>query len=106
VACDVFGVSGQLMLEALAEGKATPQEMAELAKRRLRSKIPELELALEGNVEAHHRFVLKLQLDRLQAVEEDLARLEQRIQQKLTPYAAQLTLLQEIPSAWIGLWPQ
>jgi transposase len=97
VACDVFGVSGQLMLAALAEGKATPQEMAELAKRRLRSKIPELELALEGKVEAHHRFLLKLQLERLQAVEEDLARLEQRIQQKLDPYAAQLTLLQEIP---------
>jgi len=59
VACDVFGVSGQLILEALAEGKATPQEMAELAKRRLRSKIPELELALGGNVEVHHRFLLK-----------------------------------------------
>jgi transposase len=97
VACDVFGVAGQLMLEALAEGKATPQEMAELAERRLRSKIPELELALEGKVEAHHRFLLKLQLERLHAVGEDLARLEQRIEQKLEPYAAQLTLLQEIP---------
>lgn len=97
VACDVFGVSGQLMLKALAEGKASPQEMAELAKRRLRSKIPQLELALEGKVEAHHRFLLKLQLERLQAVEEDLATLEQRIQQKLEPYAVQLTLLQEIP---------
>jgi len=52
---------------------------------------------LEGNVEAHHRFLLKLQLQRLQAVEEDLARLEQRIQQKLEPYAAELALLDEIP---------
>src|ERR1700751_2797195 len=42
VATDVFGVSGRLMLKALVEGKATPQEMAELAKRRLRNKIPEL----------------------------------------------------------------
>lgn len=97
VACDVFGVSGQLMLKALLEGKASPQEMAQLAKRRLRSKIPELELALEGKLEQHHRFLLRLQLDRLQAVEQDLITLEQHIQEKLQPYAAQLTLLQEIP---------
>jgi len=48
VASDVFGVSGVLMLQALVEGKATPREMAELAKRKLHKKIPELELALEG----------------------------------------------------------
>jgi transposase len=97
VACDVFGVSGQLMLKALLEGKSSPQEMAQLAKRRLRSKIPELELALEGKLEQHHRFLLRLQLDRLQAVEQDLTTLEQHIQEKLQPYAAQLALLQEIP---------
>jgi len=58
VANDVFGVSGQLMLRALIAAKATPQEMAELAKRVLRKKIPQLELALEGKVEEHHRFLL------------------------------------------------
>ena len=97
VASDVFGVSGLLMLQALVEGKATPQEMAELAKKKLRKKIPELELALEGKVEEHHRFLLKLQLGRLQGVEKDLAHLEQRIQEKLQPYQEQLALLQEIP---------
>ena len=97
VASDVFGVSGILMLEALVEGKATPQEMAELAKKKLRNKIPELQLALEGKVEEHHRFLLKLQLDRLKAVEEDLGMLEQRIEEKLKPYATQLALLDEIP---------
>ncbi len=79
VATDVFGVSGRLMLEALVEGKATPQEMAELAKGRLR------------------QFLLRLQLDRLEAAEKDLAVLEQRLQEKLKPYAEQLTLLDEIP---------
>ena len=59
VATDVFGVSGRLMLQALVEGKATPQEMAELAKGVLRKKIPELELALEGKLEEHHRFLLE-----------------------------------------------
>jgi hypothetical protein len=85
VASDVFGVSGVLMLQALVEGQATPQEMAELAKRQMRKKIPELQLALEGKVEEHHRFLLKLQLDRLQAVGKDLALLEQRLQEKLQP---------------------
>src|ERR1700693_854352 len=71
--------------------------MAELAKRSLRSKIPQLELALEGRMEEHHRFLLRMQLDRLEAVEHDLTVLEQRLQEKLKPYAVQLALLDEIP---------
>jgi transposase len=97
VATDVFGVSGRLMLRALIEGKATTQAMAELAKGLLRKKIPQLETALEGKVEEHHRFLLKLQLERLEAAEKDLTVLEQRIQEKLQPYATQLDSLQEIP---------
>jgi transposase len=62
VATDVFGMSGRLMLRALIEGKAAPQEMADLAKGLLRKKIPELALALEGKLEGHHRFLLRLQL--------------------------------------------
>jgi transposase len=85
------------MLRALIEGKATTQEMANLAQKKLRKKIPELEPALEGKLEEHHRFLLRLQLDRLEAAEADLAVLEQRIQQKLQPYEAQVTLLDEIP---------
>ena len=97
VASDVFGVSGLLMLQALVAGQATPQEMAELAKKQMRKKIPALELALEGKVEEHHRFLLSVQLRRLRTVEEDLGILEQRIQEKLEPYAVQFALLQEIP---------
>jgi transposase len=97
VASDVFGVSGLLMLQALVEGEATPHEMAELAKKQLRKKIPELELALEGKMEEHHRFLLRVQLHRLQGVEQDLGVLEHRIQEKLKPYAAELALLDEIP---------
>ncbi len=103
VATDVFGVSGRLMLRALIEGNATPQEMAVLAKGKLRNKIPELELALEGNLQQHHRFLLELQLQRLEAAEKDLATLEQRIQQKLEPYATQIQLLDEIPGVDWGV---
>ena len=97
VATDVFGVSGRLMLRALIEGKATPEEMADLAKKKLRKKIPELQPALEGRLEEHHRFLLRLQLDRAEAAEKDLVSLEQCIQEKIKPYELQLTLLQEIP---------
>jgi transposase len=97
VATDVFGRSGRLMLEALITDKASLLEMAELAKGRMRRKIPQLQLALEGKLEEHHRFLLRLQLNRLDAMDGQLAILEQRIQQKLEPYAAQLALLQEIP---------
>src|SRR5213080_1762877 len=92
VASDVFGVSGLLMLRALVEAKATPQEMAQLAKGKLRHKLQDLELALEGKIEEHHRFLLQLQLDRLQAVEKDLAKLEQHLQEKLQPYTTQQAL--------------
>ncbi len=55
VASDVFDLSGRLMLDALKRGQATPEEMAELAKGRMRSKLPLLKLALDGRMEAPHR---------------------------------------------------
>ena len=72
VVSDLFGVSGRLMLDALKRGEATPEEVAELAKRRLRSKLPELKLALDGRMEAHHRQLLSIQLDRLERFDRDL----------------------------------
>ena len=69
VASDVFGVSGRRMLRARLDGVSTPQEMAELAKGTLRKKMAALAAALEGRVEDHHRFLLGMQLDRLEQVE-------------------------------------
>jgi transposase len=97
VASDVFGVSGRLMLDALIEGKATPTQMARLAKGKLRDKLVELQLALEGSVGEHHRFLLAMQLRRLKGVEDELALLDQRIETKLEPYRAQHELLKTIP---------
>ena len=59
VMSDVFGVSGMLMLEALADGTATPAAMADLAKRRLRRKVDRLALALEGRLAEHQRLLLR-----------------------------------------------
>jgi transposase len=62
VATNVLGVSGRAMLEAIVDGQANPETMAQLAKGRMRSKLPELEKALTGVVRDHHRFLLAKQL--------------------------------------------
>jgi transposase len=97
VATDVFGVSGMLMLRALAEGQATPAEMAELAKGQLRKKLESLALCLQGALQEHHRFLLRLQLRRLDFLATDLETLDSRIDDSLTPYLPQLDALQAIP---------
>ena len=89
--------SGMCMLTALAEGKATPAEMAALAKGRLQEKIPQLEPALDGRLEEHHRYLLKLQLRRMRDLDQDLEDLEARIRERLQPYQEQWALLREIP---------
>lgn len=97
VVTDVFGVSGRLMLHALIEGAATPTEMAALARGVLRKKVRDLEQALEGRVEEHHRFLLRLQLQRLDQADSGLDVLDARIDEALAPYQEQCQLLQQIP---------
>jgi transposase len=97
VISDVFGASGMLMLRALLTGEASPGEMAELAKGALRKKLAELELALEGRIEHHHRFLLGLQLRRLGQLDADIGLLDARIEEKMAPFRPQADLLIGIP---------
>jgi transposase len=102
VVSDVFGVSGRAMLRALIAGTASPEAMADLAKGQLRRKRADLVLALEGRVEEHHRFLLGMQLGRLEAAERDIAALDRRIDEKLEPYRAAHALLMQIPGVdWV-----
>jgi hypothetical protein len=73
VATDVMGVSGRAMLAALIQGQATPEQMAELAKGRMRDKRDQLAKALEGRVKAHHRFVLTELLCQIDSLDETIA---------------------------------
>lgn len=73
VASDVFGISGRAMLQALIEGEQSPAEMAQLTRGRMRRKQRKLELALNGCIDEHHRFLLRLQLQRIKAAETDPA---------------------------------
>ena len=102
VASDVFGVSGRAMLRALIEGEASPEAMADLARGQLRRKRTDLILALDGRVEEHHRFLLAVQLRRLEAIEADIAALDLRIGERLEPYSAPHALLMQIPGVdWV-----
>src|SRR5262250_1383580 len=83
VIADILGVSGRAMLEALIAGRADPATMAELAKRRMRSKIPLLEEALTGVVRDHHRRLLTLQLGHIDFLDEHIATLSEEIQHVL-----------------------
>jgi len=94
---DVFGVSGMLMLRALAEGSAAPATMADLAKRRLRSKIDRLALALDGSLAEHQRLLLRMHIRRLEEIGRDLAEVEAAIGAAMRPFAAQQALLVTIP---------
>jgi transposase len=132
VASDVLGVSGREMIRALIDGHDDPAALAGLARGRLRAKLPELELALEGQVTRHHRFLLGELMRQLAFLEEEVARFEEEIARHMPPFewaaerlitmpgvdrTAACTLLAEIgadmtrfPSArhlasWAGLCP-
>lgn len=97
VASDVFGKSGRDILRALIQGEASPEQMAQLARGHLRKKLAELVLALHGKVEAHHRFMLQMQLGRVEDIEADIAKVDGKIDEVIAPHRAVLERLTTIP---------
>lgn len=97
VATNAFGKSGMAMLNAIANGETDSARLAELAMGLLKKKHDDLKAALAGHVDSHHRFLLRLQLDRLAQVEADIARLDEQVTARMEPYEAQIGLLEQIP---------
>ena len=97
VATDVLGKSGRAMLEALVKGATDPEILAELARGRLRQKLPQLQEALDGRVEPHHRLLLKHILAHIAFLEETLEQLQRDIEERLHPFEEAMTLLMSIP---------
>ncbi len=87
VVTDVMGVSAKAMLNELAAGATDPQALAELAKGRLRNKIKDLQAALVGTVDEHHRFILAQQLGHIDFLDEQIEILSQQISQHLAQMA-------------------
>jgi transposase len=79
VVSDVLGVSGRLMLRALIEGERNPERLAELAKGRLRKKLPDLQRALRGRFGDHHALLIGMSLDHIAHLEATMSRLDDQI---------------------------
>jgi transposase len=103
VATDVLGVSGRDMLEALIAGETGPEKLADLARRRLRGKIPALRQALQGRVTDHHRFLLRTHLDHVTHLDGLIGRLGARIEGVMAPFAEAVERLQTIPGVSQGV---
>lgn len=97
VACEITGVSGRAMLEALIGGQRDPAVLADLARRRMRSTIPAWTDALTGRFTDHHAFMARLFLDRIDAHSADISRLDERIEEAMQPFQAARDLRISIP---------
>ena len=97
VASDISGVSGRLMLQALIEGQRDPATLADLAKRRLRAKIPELTEALTGRFSEHHAFLARMYLDAIDQRIQQITELNARIEVAMEPFQSFCELIGTIP---------
>lgn len=97
VMSDVMGVSGRAMLQAIIAGTTDPQVLADLARGRLRAKLPLLRQALAGRVRPHHALLLAHMLSKVEFLEDLIAQLTEAIDERLAPFAAPLARLDTIP---------
>ena len=97
---DVFGASGQNMVEALMKGEATAEQIAQLAQRRARKKIPEIQKSIEGHrLNQTHRDLMQQCMTHLAFLEEQIEEIDQQIQNKIRSYGLSeaYELLQTVP---------
>ncbi len=97
VATDILGVSGWDMLTAIADGESDPERLADMARRSLRKKIPQLIEALRGIISQNQRWLLGQQLEQITHFDEMIGRLNERIEKLTAPYASLIEKLCEIP---------
>jgi transposase len=97
VASEVLGVSGREMVSGLAQGTDDAAALANLARGRLRDKLPELERALQGRVRPHQRFLLRQQLAHLDALDDLIDRVSAEIEARVRPFALAIEHLDTIP---------
>jgi transposase len=102
VASDSMGRSAREMLAMLVAGTADPATVAQLARRRLREKIPELERALTGRLGAHQRFLLGRQLAHIDFLDEAIEQVSAEVAGRLRPFQDAVERLDEIPG--VGRW--
>lgn len=97
VMTDLLGKSGRAMLEALIAGETDPSTLADLALGKLKSKREELVKAFHGRVTTHHRFLLRLHLGQIAALDVGITAIEREVSTQLEPFLAAVELIKTIP---------
>jgi transposase len=94
---EILGKSGRAILQAIIAGETDPARLADLSRGRIKASQAQLVDALHGRVTAHHRFMLKLHLEQIEAIERGVTTLEQQLSVALTPFRAARDLLKTMP---------
>jgi transposase len=97
VASSIATKSGRAMIEALIDGERRGGVLADLAMGRMRARIPDLSLALEGRFGDHHALMCRLHLEHIDHLEAMIARLDEQVEAMMTPFRAERDLLTTIP---------
>jgi transposase len=97
VASDILGASGRAMLDALVGGTTDAAVLADLAKGKMRKKIPALREALEGRFDTEHSLIVSHILAHIDFLDEAIDRLSAEIEERIRPFASQRDLLMTIP---------
>jgi transposase len=97
VITDVMGASGRAMIEALIAGESNPAKLARLANYRLRASQEKLREALRGRVTEHHRFLLRLHLNQIDALDAAIATIDQQVQAGIAPFRFAVEHVTSIP---------
>ncbi len=97
MATDWLGVSGRLILNRMIDGEQDSGKLADLCRGRVRDKIPQMQLAVEGRMTEHHRWMLRLQRQQLEFLEHQITQLDIRIQEQINDYQRAVDLCTTIP---------
>ena len=97
VITDVIGMSGRAMIEALIAGESNPAKLARLANYRLKVSQEKLREALRGRVTKHHRFLLRLHLNQIDALDASIATIDQQVEAGIAPFRVAVELVTSIP---------
>jgi transposase len=97
VLTDLMGKSGRAIIEALIAGETNPVKLAGLADRRVKASFEEFREALRGRVTKHHRFLLRLHLNQIDALDAAMATLDTQVEANLGPFRTAVELIGSIP---------
>ena len=97
VISDIVGASGRAMIKALIAGQTDPGKLASLAHRQLKATPSDLNDALRGRVTKHHRFLLRLHLQQIDAFDAAIAEIDKEVEANLAPFRSAVDILTSIP---------